>query len=75
MLHATINLSSEISDFPVQVAYTQTRSSYLCQIAKSKRFYLVMLVVDTYDMMITAELTSLMFNIQCSPETTDCGKT
>ena len=34
-----------------------------------------MLVVDTYDMMITAELTSMMFNIQCSPETTDCGKT
>ena len=33
-----------------------------------------MLAVDTYDMMITAELTSLMFNIQCSPETTDCVK-
>ena len=75
MLHATISSSFEISDFLIQVAYTQTRSNYLCQIAKSKRLYLVMLVVDTYDMMITAELTSLMFNIQCSPETTDCGKT
>ena len=73
MLHAIINLSFEIPDFPIQVAYSQTRSNYLCQIAKSKRFYLVML--DTYDMMITAELTSLMFNIQCSPETTDCGQT
>ena len=65
----------EISDFSIQVAFTQTRSYYLYLIAKSKRLYLVMLVVDTYDMMITAELTSLMFNIQCSPETTDCGKT
>ena len=59
----------------MQVAFTQTRSYYLYLIAKSKRLYLVMLVVDTYDMMITAELTSMMFNIQCSPETTDCGKT
>ena len=69
MLHATISFTFEIYDFPIQVAFPQTRSYDLSQIAKSRRLYLVMLVVDTYDMMITAELTSLMFNIQCSPET------
>ena len=36
---------------------------------------LVVVVSVTYDIVITAELTSLMFNIQCSPETTDCVKT
>ena len=74
MLHATINSPLRSLDFPVKVAFA-SRSYHLCQIAESERLYLVMLVVDTYDMMITAELTSMMFNIQCSPETTDCGKT
>ena len=32
---------------------------------------LVVVVSVTYDIVITAELTSSMFNIQCSPETTD----
>ena len=74
MLQTIISLSCKISDFPIQVALAQTRSNHQCQIAKSKRLYLVMLLVDMYDMMNTAELTSLMFNIQCSPETTDCGR-